>query len=286
MGGMLAAEVAALDTRRAKKLVLVGAAGFWLENDPIPDLFSTDLDDLPAMLFHDPKSPLAQMMIAMPWDDQELLTAMYVERTRRFSAASKFLWPIPDRGLKKRAYRIAAPTLLLWGASDKVIPPAYAQRVPEAHPQQPRAHDQGSRTHGDVRAAGRVRQGGDGVLEELARHFDMATQTGAASPGASPVFLAQLFLLRARRLACFIPRGSLSCFIPRGGLASTCAARLNRGRATRGAESCRWEFWAAPPGTRLDAAPCRARSRRARRRGFPRPARLTPHSPRAARRNL
>jgi pimeloyl-ACP methyl ester carboxylesterase len=107
--------------------VLVGAAGFWLENDPIPDLFSADLDDLPAMLFHDPKSPLAQMMIAMPWEDQELLTAMYVERTRRFSAASKFLWPIPDRGLKKRAYRIAAPTLLLWGESDKVIPPVYAR---------------------------------------------------------------------------------------------------------------------------------------------------------------
>ena len=127
MGGMLAAEVAALDARRAKKLVLVGAAGLWLDNDPIPDLFSADLDDLPAMLFHDPKSPLAQMMIAMPWDDQELLTAMYVERTRRFSTASKFLWPIPDRGLKKRAYRIAAPTLLLWGESDKVIPPVYAR---------------------------------------------------------------------------------------------------------------------------------------------------------------
>ena len=127
MGGMLAAEVAALDARRAKKLVLVGAAGLWLDNDPIPDLFSADLDDLPAMLFHDPKSPLAQMMIAMPWDDQELLTAMYVERTRRFSAASKFLWPIPDRGLKKRAYRIKSPTLVLWGASDKLIPPVYAK---------------------------------------------------------------------------------------------------------------------------------------------------------------
>jgi pimeloyl-ACP methyl ester carboxylesterase len=127
MGGMLAAEVAALDTRRAKKLVLVGAAGLWLDNHPIPDLFASDLDDLPALLFHDPKSPLAQMMVAMPWDNQELLTAMYVERVKRFSAASKFLWPIPDRGLKKRAYRIAAPTLLLWGESDKVIPTVYAK---------------------------------------------------------------------------------------------------------------------------------------------------------------
>ena len=127
MGGMLAAEVAALDTRRAKKLVLVGPAGFWLEENPIPDIFAADLDDLPALLFHDPKSPLAQMMVAQPWDDQEALTAMFVERTKRFSTASKFLWPIPDRGLKKRAYRIAAPTLLVWGESDRVIPPAYAR---------------------------------------------------------------------------------------------------------------------------------------------------------------
>ena len=55
MGGMLAAEVAALDTHRAKKLVLVGAAGFWLDDTPIPDLFASDLDDLPALLFHDPQ---------------------------------------------------------------------------------------------------------------------------------------------------------------------------------------------------------------------------------------
>jgi pimeloyl-ACP methyl ester carboxylesterase len=40
--------------------------------------------------------------------------------------ASKFLWPIPDRGLKKRAHRIAAPTLLLWGESDRLVPPIYA----------------------------------------------------------------------------------------------------------------------------------------------------------------
>jgi pimeloyl-ACP methyl ester carboxylesterase len=126
MGGMLAAEVAALDTRRAKKLVLVAPAGFWIDAHPIPDFFSAELNDLPALLFHDPTSQLAQMMVELPWDNQELLTAMYVERTKRFSTASKFLWPIPDRGLKKRAYRIAAPTLLVWGESDRTVPPVYA----------------------------------------------------------------------------------------------------------------------------------------------------------------
>jgi pimeloyl-ACP methyl ester carboxylesterase len=126
MGGMLAAEVAALDVHRAKKLVLVGASGFWLDAHPIPDIFAAQLYELADLLFHDPKSTLAQTFTALP-TDMEALGAMYLERTQRFTMASKFLWPIPDRGLKKRAYRIAAPTLILWGESDKLIPPAYAE---------------------------------------------------------------------------------------------------------------------------------------------------------------
>lgn len=125
MGGMLAAETAALDTHRAKKLVLVSSAGFWLDNHPIPDFFALDLGELGGFLFHDPKSPIARLFLTIP-DDQEQLVEMYVERTRRLAMASKFLWPIPDRGLKKRAYRIAAPTLLLWGESDRLVSPVYA----------------------------------------------------------------------------------------------------------------------------------------------------------------
>jgi pimeloyl-ACP methyl ester carboxylesterase len=126
MGGMISAEIAALDNSRAKKLVLVAPAGFWLEEHPIPDLFAAKLDEIAPMMFHDPKSPMAQAFGAIP-TDFKALEAMYVERVKRFSTASKFLWPIPDRGLKKRAYRIKAPTLVLWGASDKLIPPVYAK---------------------------------------------------------------------------------------------------------------------------------------------------------------
>src|SRR5262249_5794697 len=51
MGGMLAAELAALDVHRIKKLVLVSPAGFWLEQHPIPDPFAMGLPDLAAHLF-------------------------------------------------------------------------------------------------------------------------------------------------------------------------------------------------------------------------------------------
>jgi pimeloyl-ACP methyl ester carboxylesterase len=126
MGGMFAAEIAALDAHRANKLVLVSPAGFWLDDCPIPDLFAAQLTELAPLLFHDPNSTAARLMTAIP-EDFKALETMYVERVKRLSMASKFLWPLPDRGLKKRAYRIAATTLLVWGESDRLIPPAYAK---------------------------------------------------------------------------------------------------------------------------------------------------------------
>jgi pimeloyl-ACP methyl ester carboxylesterase len=39
----------------------------------------------------------------------------------------KFLWPIPDKGLKKRIHRIRVPTLLVWGKEDRIVPPVYAE---------------------------------------------------------------------------------------------------------------------------------------------------------------
>ena len=126
MGGMLAAELAALDVHRAKKLVLVSSAGFWLDAHPIPDLFAAQLNEIAGLLFHDTKSAAAQMLAAIP-QDMKALEVWYVERVKRFAMASKFLWPIPERGLKKRAYRISSPTLLVWGESDKLVPPIYAK---------------------------------------------------------------------------------------------------------------------------------------------------------------
>jgi pimeloyl-ACP methyl ester carboxylesterase len=39
--------------------------------------------------------------------------------------AGKLLFPIPDRGLDERLYRIRAKTVLIWSDSDRVIPSAY-----------------------------------------------------------------------------------------------------------------------------------------------------------------
>jgi pimeloyl-ACP methyl ester carboxylesterase len=39
----------------------------------------------------------------------------------------KYIWPIPDKGLRKRAHRIAAPTLIIWGKQDGLTKPIYAE---------------------------------------------------------------------------------------------------------------------------------------------------------------
>src|SRR5262249_56908294 len=60
MGGMLAAETAALCNHRARKLVLVAPAGLWLESNPIPDFFAADPTGNRALPFYDANSPLAR----------------------------------------------------------------------------------------------------------------------------------------------------------------------------------------------------------------------------------
>ena len=36
------------------------------------------------------------------------------------------LFPIPERGLSERLYRVKAKTILVWGDSDRVVSPIYA----------------------------------------------------------------------------------------------------------------------------------------------------------------
>jgi pimeloyl-ACP methyl ester carboxylesterase len=126
LGGMLAAEVAAIAPELASKLVLIAPLGLWLDDHPVMDFFSATPEELTAAIFHDPNSAIAQEMLIKPSEPEAQLEAA-LERTKNLSAAGKFLWPIPDRGLKKRIHRIVAPTLLLWGASDRLVPPIYGE---------------------------------------------------------------------------------------------------------------------------------------------------------------
>lgn len=124
-GGMLAAELAALVPDRVRRLVLVAPLGVWRDDAPVADLAGLAAADLHQIGWADPARPVAQAF-APDVGDQAAQVHWHLERLRALGAAGKFTWPIPDRGLRKRAHRLKAPTMLLWGAADQVVPPIYA----------------------------------------------------------------------------------------------------------------------------------------------------------------
>jgi pimeloyl-ACP methyl ester carboxylesterase len=124
-GGMLAAEMAATEPRRVKKLVLAAPAGLFLSEHPTLDFFAMTPQALVNAAFHNPECEPAKALLT-PASDPAAATEAIVARARALAAAGRFLWPNGDRGLKERLYRIKAPTLLLWGESDRLIPPVYA----------------------------------------------------------------------------------------------------------------------------------------------------------------
>jgi pimeloyl-ACP methyl ester carboxylesterase len=135
MGGMIAAEMACLAPRDVGKLVLAAPAGLWLEEHPIPDIFALLPFQLAEVLFHDPLRGQALLTGGADLSDMEALKEFYLASQRRLAMAGKILFPIPNRRLSKRLYRLTTETLLVWGASDRLIVPAYATRWQALIPQ-------------------------------------------------------------------------------------------------------------------------------------------------------
>jgi pimeloyl-ACP methyl ester carboxylesterase len=132
MGGMIAAEMAAVAPHDVSRLVLIAPAGLWLDEHPIPDLFSAMPFELPKYLFHDEAAGAKLIGANIELTDPAFLQTFLVRNARQLGAAGKILFPIPERGLSERLYRIKARTLLIWGQSDRLVPPAYAAAFQKA----------------------------------------------------------------------------------------------------------------------------------------------------------
>ena len=125
-GAMVAAEVAAVFPHRAARLVLISPLGLWRDDAPSADVATLPQDDLMRAMWADPASDAARRWTAEPADEAEA-AVLQIESIQRRAAMAKFVWPIPDKGLRKRLHRIAAPTLVLWGDGDRVNPLPYAE---------------------------------------------------------------------------------------------------------------------------------------------------------------
>ena len=134
MGGMIAAEMACADNTRFPRLTLLAPVGLWLDAHPIPDLFATLPWELPSLLFADPAAGQKLLLAGLDFGDDAALTRFMVDNARRLGSAGKILFPIPNRRLSKRLYRLRADTQLVWGREDRLVAPVYAARWQELIP--------------------------------------------------------------------------------------------------------------------------------------------------------
>ena len=115
MGGMIAAEMAALAPNDLTRLALIAPAGLWDDAHPVTDMFSTLPFEMPALLFHDAEAGAAILTAGRNVEDPGFLQAYLVTNARQLGMAGRILFPIPERGLHQRLYRIKARTVIVWG---------------------------------------------------------------------------------------------------------------------------------------------------------------------------
>jgi pimeloyl-ACP methyl ester carboxylesterase len=123
VGASLAAEVAALWPATIRKLVLIAPFGLFDENNPPTDPWAQRSDAVPGLMCADPENWKA---LKTPPEGANSIE-WPIEQVRATEAAARIFWPLGNTRIEKRLRLIKAPTLLLWGEQDRVMPRAYAE---------------------------------------------------------------------------------------------------------------------------------------------------------------
>ena len=131
-GGWIAAEMATMASHRLASLVLIDPVGIRVDGWIYPFLFGMDIPEIVATLFH---NPMAALALAPPDQSIDTLALQY----RQGAALARVAWNpyLYNPLLRRRLGRIASPTLLCWGAHDRLAPLApcgetWARAIPGA----------------------------------------------------------------------------------------------------------------------------------------------------------
>ena len=119
IGAWMAAELAALAPHRVRALALVNPLGLWLEEAPGEDAFAQH-PGFPSRVLFSSKGMREQFL----FEGREKLEA-HVDELLALRAGAKFLWPIPETGVRKRLPRIRARTLVVTSEHDVIVPAAH-----------------------------------------------------------------------------------------------------------------------------------------------------------------
>ncbi|HTV44443.1 MAG TPA: alpha/beta hydrolase [Stellaceae bacterium] len=132
-GGWLAAELAAACSHRIDKLILADPLGIKISDRETPDIldiFNRSPDEVRRCSWHNPDRSAP--------DYNAMSDEALIIHARNREALCLYAWHpyMYNPQLPRWLARIAAPTLLLWGASDRVVSPdygsTYAKLIPGA----------------------------------------------------------------------------------------------------------------------------------------------------------
>ncbi|MGH9026805.1 MAG: alpha/beta fold hydrolase [Acidimicrobiia bacterium] len=144
LGGWMGAELATRYPEKVGRLVLVNPVGLYLPNAPIEELFGRTPAELAEMMFSDQSHPIAQGMHAMAEFSGdvgkfvEIPIEMVLPIWKALGATARLGWDpyLHNPKLRGRLRRVTAPTLVIAGADDGLVPLAhaetYAAEVPDA----------------------------------------------------------------------------------------------------------------------------------------------------------
>ncbi len=133
IGGWIAAEIAVAESARpagrVSSVVLVDAAGLELDAAPVPDFFQLSLDEIFALSYFDPDR--YRIDPASLTDQQKAARAANNAALLTYAGTA-----MADSSLLGRLPGVTVPTLVVWGAADRMIPAehgqAYADVIPGA----------------------------------------------------------------------------------------------------------------------------------------------------------
>ena len=129
-GGSLAAEIAAIWPQSVRRLALIAPWGLFDEADPMTDPWAQRAPEMPALLCADP----ARWKALKAEPEGQNSPEWPIEQVRAAEAAARIFWPLGNTKLEKRLPLIGAPTLLLWGEQDRIVPRSYADKFAHAIP--------------------------------------------------------------------------------------------------------------------------------------------------------
>jgi pimeloyl-ACP methyl ester carboxylesterase len=121
LGGWIALEMAVRCGERLGSLTLISSAGIHVKGVPKADIFIIDPEELARLAYADAARG-AEAAARVAADKYQELAVLSRIASARYGWQPRFFNPRLERWL----HRVSVPTHVIWGAADRIIPPAYA----------------------------------------------------------------------------------------------------------------------------------------------------------------